>query len=196
MRIIRSRAPAGDHHVRGRQQFYPHPDHVRVHEISGPRSTPPATRNASRLGRAVAALKILHRVVGPADPRPQRRSSREERARTPSGSSAGFRRRDRRTLHHVHRRERFPAQAPRGPARAPHAGRSDRVLDAFAGRGRTRRSSRGREFVLARSLVDTELPTEMWRTTSSPACAHPSAPDRTSSNEGCHVEVPEPGMDR
>ena len=36
VKIIRDETPAGDHHLPRRANFYPHPDHIRVHEISLP----------------------------------------------------------------------------------------------------------------------------------------------------------------
>ena len=87
------RAPARDDHVPRRQEGYPHPDHLRVHDISDHRvRRGRRSRALPRRRRAVAAAEaLLHDVVdGSASWRCTRRcsSSAWSRRSTSAGSSS------------------------------------------------------------------------------------------------------------
>ena len=66
VRIIRAERPQVIITYRDEQNFYPHPDHIRVHEISGPAfDARRRSRGVSRtLGDAVAAVEALLRRRG------------------------------------------------------------------------------------------------------------------------------------
>ncbi len=64
VRIIRAERPQVIITYRDEQNFYPHPDHIRVHEISGPAFDAAGDPDAyPRRGRSVAAVEALLRVV-------------------------------------------------------------------------------------------------------------------------------------
>ena len=147
VRVIRAERPQVIITYRDEQNFYPHPDHIRVHEISGPAfelaGDPEAYPGARRAVAAVEAL--LRRLVDRAREGAARgvpRTRRGEpvrvvvRARLRHGSH--------RRLHDAHRRRRLPAQAARGAARAPHAGRPERASGCAFPTTSSARCSRGR----------------------------------------------------
>ena len=194
VRIIRAERPQVIITYGDDRKFYPHPDHVRVHEISGPAFD--AAGDPDRFpdaGRAVAAVEaLLHGLVAPAGSvRCTRRSSHAaRRARTPQWFERGFdESMDHRFTTYVdvgdflaHRRERA--------ARAPHAGRPDGILDAAARRRRPRGVPLGG--VRARALRSSTPACRRAspRTTCSPGCARiadPVAADRVR-----HEESPMP----
>ena len=64
VRIIRAERPQVIITYRDEQNFYPHPDHIRVHEISGPAFDAAGDPDAyPGRGRAVAAVEALLRGV-------------------------------------------------------------------------------------------------------------------------------------
>ena len=78
VRIIRAERPQVIITYGDDSKFYPHPDHVRVHEISGPAFDAAGDPNAfpGRRRAVAAAEDVLHRVVGQADPCAARRVHR------------------------------------------------------------------------------------------------------------------------
>ena len=93
VRIIRAERPQVIITYGDDSKFYPHPDHVRVHEISGPAFDAAGDPTAfPDVGRAVAAVEaLLHGLVGAADPRAARgvpRSRRGEPVRVVVRASA------------------------------------------------------------------------------------------------------------
>ena len=93
VRIIREERPQVIITYRDEQNFYPHPDHLRVHEISGPAFELAGDPEAyPELGRAVAAVEaLLRRLVDRAGEGVARGVPRSaaRRARTRRGSNAG-----------------------------------------------------------------------------------------------------------
>ena len=81
VRIIRAERPQVIITYGDDSKFYPHPDHVRVHEISGPAFDAAGDPDrVPRRGRAVAAVEdVLHGLVGPPGPRAARRVHRARR---------------------------------------------------------------------------------------------------------------------
>jgi mycothiol S-conjugate amidase len=144
VRIIREERPQVIITYRDEQNFYPHPDHLRVHEISGPAfelagdpeaypdlGPPWQPSKLYYVGWSIARVKALHETY----------LARGEESRTPRGSN-GVRHRPGRRLHHAHRRRRLPPQAPRSPART--GPRSIRKGSGCASRRRPAKCSRGR----------------------------------------------------
>ena len=159
VRIVRAERPQVIVTYDEDRKFYPHPDHIRVHEISVPgvrgrrRSRPLPGR-----GRAVAAVEaLLHGLVAPAGRRrcttPTSGSAR--RARTRRGSSAACPR-PRRTS----RRSSTSASTSHRRRAALLAHRTQVDPEGFWMRlpdDVLREVFPWEEFVLARSLVDTGL---------------------------------------
>jgi LmbE family N-acetylglucosaminyl deacetylase len=119
------------------REFYPHPDHIRVHEISGPAFD--AVGDADRfpesgepwqpskmyyMGWSKRRVLALHEAYLAHGHEPVRALVR---VRLPGR---------RRPVHDARRRRRVPRPAPGRAPRPPHTGRPGRILDEAARRGR------------------------------------------------------------
>ena len=137
------RAAAGDHHLPGRAATStrtpttsgctrsPGPAfdaRRRPRRVSGARRRRGSRRSSTTSAWSIARVKALHAGV----PRAWRGEPVRVVVRT------RLRRRSHGRLHDAHRRRRLPAQAARGAARAPHAGRPRGLLDAPPRRRRPR----------------------------------------------------------
>ena len=124
--IIRDERPQVIITYRDERNFYPHPDHIRVHEISVPAfdlaGDPEAYPDAGEpwqpsklyyVSWSIARVKALHEAY----------LDRGEESAYTSWFERGFDTEPQGRVHDAHRRRRLPRQAARGAARAPHAGR-------------------------------------------------------------------------
>ena len=161
VRIIRAERPQVIITYRDEQNFYPHPDHIRVHEISGPRVRRGGRpRRVSRRRRPVAAVEALLRVLvdragqgaAPGVPRPRRGERVHVVVR------ARLRHRSQGRVHDAHRRRRLPRTSG-APSLLAHRTQVDpeghwmRLPDDVI-----REVFPWEEFTLARSLVDNGVP--------------------------------------
>ena len=149
VRIIRAERPQVIITYGDDRKFYPHPDHVRVHEISGPAfdaaGDPDRFPDAGEpwqpsklyyVGWSMARVKALHAAY-------IERGEESPFARWFEGENDDAR--PRRSLHHPHRRRRVPRRPPGRAARAPRP-RSipNGLLDGDSPTSSSARSSRGR----------------------------------------------------
>ena len=155
------------------RNFYPHPDHIRVHEISVPAfdlaGDPEAYPDAGEpwqplklyyVSWSIARVKALHEAY----------LDRGEESAYASLVRARLRHEPQRRVHDADRRRRLPAQAPRGAARAPHAGRSRTGTGCACPTTSSARCSRGRSTRSRVRSSTTACPRVSTKTTSSPAC--------------------------
>ena len=148
VRIIRAERPQVIITYREDRNVLPAPrPHPGARDLGpGVRARPATPRRiptpASRGSRS--KLYYVGWSIAPREGAARRRTSRAaRRARTRRGSSAASTQTARR-LHDAHRRGRLPAQAARGAARAPHAGRPRRASGCGCPTTSSARSSRGR----------------------------------------------------
>ena len=178
VRIIRAERPQVIITYGDDSKFYPHPDHVRVHEISGPAfdaaGDPDRFPDAgdpwqpSKLyytGWSARRVRALHEAFLARGEESPYASWFEER---------GFDETLDQRLHDVRRRRRLPGQPARGAARAPDAGGPDRVLDAPPRRRRPRGLPVGGVRAGPHASSTPACPRASPRTICSPGCA--SAP--------------------
>ena len=178
VKIIREERPQVIITYRDDRDFYPHPDHIRVHEISVPAfdlaGDPEAYPDAGEpwqplklyyVSWSIARVKALHEAY----------LDRGEESAYAHVVRARLRHEPHRRVHDAHRRRRLPRQAPRRAARAPHAGRSRRPLDAAARLRHPRGVPVGGVHARAFARRQPACPRASSRTTCSPACASASS---------------------
>ena len=168
------RASAGDHHLPRRPHFYPHPDHIRVHEISVPAfdlaGDPEAYPDAGEpwqplklyyVSWSIARVKALHQAY----------LDRGEESAYASWFERGFdkdRTDDFTTLIDV---GDFLAKRRGVVARAPHAGRPRTATGCVCPTTSSARCSRGRSTRSRGRSSTTTCPRASTKTICSPACA-------------------------